>query len=472
MTFVHNTHDEPTIILNKDRLKALRNTYLLDTKAEAAFDRLTRLSTKVLGAPVSLVSLVDADRQFFKSAAGLDLKETPLSHSFCQHVVSTGKPLVVNDARQHPLVSNNKAIDDLGVVGYLGMPIHTSSGFNIGSLCVIDHEPRQWTQDEIEILQDLTNSVMMEIEMRVQMLMEKEVGQSLSTTDFYGDVPKIAQQFGIYQVVKNIGSGGMADVYQCEHQMLGTQVAVKHLRPNQKHYEQFLARFKQEARIISQLKHPNIVRVFDYGMEEEKAYMVMEYIQGETLTAYLEHKGQLSLDDEHDIFIDLAQALDYAHSQGIVHRDVKPDNVMLRHRLQNGRPMNRYHATLMDFGIAKIVSSNNNLTAGDLLGTVNYVAPEQIQEATAVDHRADIYSFGLMAYQMLTGTHPFASDSVGTVIKNHLVGQAPDPRTYAPYLTDQQVSALQIALAKDPADRYTTATDFVRALLAGTSVSI
>ena len=154
-----------------DRLAALRRTALLDTPAEEAFDRLTRLVTTVLGVPVALVSLVDEDRQFFKSCVGLpepwaSARETPLSHSYCQYAVATGDPLVIDDARRHPLVKDNLAIPDLNVIAYAGIPLIDREGNALGSFCVIDGKPRTWTSAEIGLLKDLSEDVVAELERR------------------------------------------------------------------------------------------------------------------------------------------------------------------------------------------------------------------------------------------------------------------------------------------------------------------
>ena len=153
------------------RLKALREIALLDTGAEESFDRLTRLATRVLRAPAGLVSLVEADRQFFKSCVGLPQpwavrRQTPLTHSFCQHVVATGQPLLVTDARNHLLLRDNLAVRDLGVIAYAGVPLITSDGFVLGSLCALDYEPRTWSDADLGILSDLGAAVMTEIELR------------------------------------------------------------------------------------------------------------------------------------------------------------------------------------------------------------------------------------------------------------------------------------------------------------------
>lgn len=155
------------------RLAVLKELDLLDTPTEAAFDRLTRLASQITNSPVSLVSLVDANRQFFKSQVGLPepfatLRETPLSHSFCMHVVADNTPLVVEDARLHPVLKDNLAIPDLQVIGYLGIPLTTTSGVGIGSFCIIDSQPRKWTSREVEIMHDLSLMVMTEIELQAQ----------------------------------------------------------------------------------------------------------------------------------------------------------------------------------------------------------------------------------------------------------------------------------------------------------------
>lgn len=160
------------VVADEQRLAKLRELNLLDTPTEPAFDRLTRLAGAITGSPVSLVSLVDADRQWFKSVFGTlpepyhSRRETPLSHSFCQHVVSSGEVLAVEDAREHPVLMHNLAIPDLGVIGYLGVPLTTTEGVELGSFCVIDSKPRQWTQQEIAIIRELALSVMTEIELR------------------------------------------------------------------------------------------------------------------------------------------------------------------------------------------------------------------------------------------------------------------------------------------------------------------
>jgi GAF domain-containing protein len=161
---------ESTAVHAPERLRELRRSMLLDSPPEESFDRLTRLTSSVLNVPVALVSLVDSDRQFFKSCLGLPQpwaaqRQTPLSHSFCQHVVESRRPLVVSDAREHPLLQNNPAIRDLGIIAYAGAPLISPNGQVLGTLCAIDHQPRHWTTEQVEILSNLAGSVLSEIQL-------------------------------------------------------------------------------------------------------------------------------------------------------------------------------------------------------------------------------------------------------------------------------------------------------------------
>jgi hypothetical protein len=163
--------DDP--VLDPQRLEALHATAQLDSPSEDAFDRITSLAARVLNTPVALISLVDADRQFFKSSLGLEepwhsARQTPLSHSFCRHTLQTREPLIVEDARAHPLVRDNLAIRDLGAVAYAGAPLVNGDGHALGTLCVIDHRPRVWTRDQIETLETLSASVLSEMELALQ----------------------------------------------------------------------------------------------------------------------------------------------------------------------------------------------------------------------------------------------------------------------------------------------------------------
>jgi GAF domain-containing protein len=176
---------QPRALDDPERMRALVRADLLDSPIERPFERLTALASRLLHAPVSLISIVEGRRQFLKSAAGLgepaaSERGTPLSHSFCQHVVTSAEPLVVADARLHPLVRDNPAVVELGIVAYAGMPLLSSDGYVLGTLCAIDHVPRTWTEGELDTLRDLAESVVSEIELRMYVREREERAMELN----------------------------------------------------------------------------------------------------------------------------------------------------------------------------------------------------------------------------------------------------------------------------------------------------
>lgn len=280
-----------------------------------------------------------------------------------------------------------------------------------------------------------------------------------------GAMMPLGAQIGPYEILNLLGRGGMAEVYLARHTRLERTVALKVLSPNLATDEDFRRRFEREARAIAALKHPNIVGVFDFGEHDSAYYMVMEYISGQTLAALLRGRGALPLESALLLLSDLAGALDYAHSRGVVHRDVKPSNIMLDPVTVNASNPLGYRAVLTDFGIAKMArnKSDGTMTNG-ITGTPDYMPPEQIRAETNIDGRADLYSVGIVAYQMLTGRLPFETDSPAAAIMAHLTHPAPDPRQFAPELPESAAAGVLRALAKEPDQRFPTVGAFLAAL--------
>jgi hypothetical protein len=275
-----------------------------------------------------------------------------------------------------------------------------------------------------------------------------------------GVSPMVGQKIGHYTVTRTIGRGGMADVYLGQHSTLNRAVAIKVLTPIAQEPEELRQRFEREANLVASLRHDNIVQIFDFGKYGDQYYMVMEYIPGPDLLRFLRLNGRFTLDSVLPLLNDIASALDYAHDRGVVHRDIKPSNVLLRPD-ESG---DGFRAVLGDFGLAKALDGAEGFTRSGTIGTLDYIAPEQIISSRTVDPRADIYSFGVLAYQMLTGELPFKGENMIAILKGHLEKPAPNPRQVAPELPEEAAKAIMRALSKDPDNRPQRASAFIEQL--------
>jgi serine/threonine-protein kinase len=262
------------------------------------------------------------------------------------------------------------------------------------------------------------------------------------------------QMLGAYRIIEQVGEGGMATVYKAHQTSMDRHVAIKVLPLELAKNDEFVQRFQQEARIIAKLEHPHILPVFDYGEENGIVYFAMRYLDTGTLKDKLLSET-LSLDEVNNIFIQLAGALGYAHAQGVVHRDLKPANVLVD---ANG------NLFLTDFGIAKILeSASPSLTqTSAVMGTPTYISPEQAS-ALPIDQRTDIYSLGVMLYEMVTGQVPFVADTPLGVIIKHLSEPLPLPSLVNPEISPAIEQVLLKALAKETQDRFSNVAEFASA---------
>ena len=273
----------------------------------------------------------------------------------------------------------------------------------------------------------------------------------------------VGTRLGKYEIQAEIGRGGMGAVYKGYDQALDRYVAVKVLAPHLVWEKEFVERFLREARAAARLKHPGIVTIYDVGQEGGWYYFVMEYLEGQTLSEVVRQRGPLPPDEVLSILRPLAGALDYAHHRGLVHRDIKPGNVIVDPAGQ---------VTLMDFGIARAAQETRLTATGALVGTPEYMSPEQARGLT-VDARSDQYSLAVVAYEMLSGQVPFQAESTLALMYKVVHEPLPPIRQVRPGLPAGVEGVLAKALAKEPGDRYATVSSFVEALgqaLAGRAV--
>jgi serine/threonine-protein kinase len=258
-----------------------------------------------------------------------------------------------------------------------------------------------------------------------------------------------------YEVEELVGTGGMSSVFRAHDRLLDRKVALKVLHQQFTDDADYVERFRREARAVAALSHPNIVTVIDRGEHGNRQFIVFEYIDGENLKALIQRRGPAPVTTSVELALQIARGLSFAHQQGLVHRDVKPQNVLL-----NGDGQ----AKVTDFGIARSLDVQHGMTqTGTVLGTADYIAPEQAQ-GQRVDEHTDVYSLGVVLYEMLTNEVPFPGENFVAVAMRHINEQPPPIRDKRPDVSPRLEAAVQRAMAKRPEDRFQTMADFCREL--------
>lgn len=252
-----------------------------------------------------------------------------------------------------------------------------------------------------------------------------------------------------YRLLEKIGEGGMGIVYKAQCSVLNRFVAVKVLKPELNKNEDFIARFKREANSIANLSCPNIVNIYDIGLENNINFIVMEYIKGKTLKQVIKENDRLSPLKSIEIWIQIANALQYAHENNIIHRDIKPDNIIIT---------DNNIVKLMDFGIAKVTDSSTITNSSKIIGSVHYFSPEQAK-GKFVDHRTDIYALGIVMYEMVTGQVPFNGDTSISIAMMHIQEPIIPPKELIDDIHENINKVILKSLEKDPIDRFQTAKE-------------
>jgi serine/threonine-protein kinase len=254
-----------------------------------------------------------------------------------------------------------------------------------------------------------------------------------------------------YTILEHIGGGGMAEVYRAHDKLLDRSVAVKVLRSQFTNDEEFVVRFRREAQAAARLSHHNIVNIYDVGKDEDIYYIVMEYISGETLKEYIQREAPLKVEIATRIAMEIAEALEHAHQNNIVHCDIKPHNILMT---RTGR------IKVTDFGIARAVTSATMTHSGTIIGSVHYFSPEQAK-GTAINAKSDIYSLGVVLYEMLTGTVPFAGETPISIALKHIQEEPRTPRQINPEIPPLLEAIVLKAMAKNVEDRFTNISEMI-----------
>jgi serine/threonine protein kinase len=262
------------------------------------------------------------------------------------------------------------------------------------------------------------------------------------------------ENVGPYRIIKQLGQGGMASVFKAYHPALDRFVAIKVLHPAFKEDPNFLSRFQREARVVARLEHPHIVPIYDFAEHEGQPYLVMKYIEGVTLKARLAEKP-LSKNEAIEIIDAIGSALSYAHEQGVLHRDIKPSNILLS-------PDGGIY--LADFGLARIAEAGASTLSKDvMLGTPQYISPEQAKGLGNLDEGTDVYSLGVVLYEIVVGRVPFSADTPFSIIHDHIYTELPPPSQVNPHVPPRVEAVLMKALEKERAGRYADVASLVAA---------
>jgi serine/threonine protein kinase len=263
------------------------------------------------------------------------------------------------------------------------------------------------------------------------------------------------ENVGAYRIVEKLGQGGMATVYKAYHPALDRYVAIKVMHPAFLEDPNFLARFQREARIVAKLDHPHIIPIYDFAEHDGNPYLVIRFIEGETLKARID-RGPIEPQEILRIAQAVGEALTYAHGQGVLHRDIKPSNVLLT-------PEGGVY--LADFGLARMAEAGESTLSRDMMmGTPQYISPEQAKGIKKLDARTDVYSLGVVLYELLVGRAPFTADTPYAIVHDHIFTPLPMPRELKPDLPESLERVLLKALAKEPDDRFQSAEELIAAL--------
>ncbi|MDB4973340.1 MAG: Sensor histidine kinase [Myxococcaceae bacterium] len=477
-------HVPPMPLDEAERIAALVSCGVLDSDPEAGFDDLAQLAASLCGVPIALVSLIDRSRQWFKAKVGLRIDETPRDFSFCSHAICARTPLIVPDALDDPRFADNPlVVGDPFIRFYAGVPlVLEADDVAVGTLCVIDHVPRQLTREQLDSLTLLARRASKELSLRRKLAAAHSGGPQVSHFALTQPPPLSTAERALhrpaelpvalgevvgdrYRVERVLGVGGMGVVAAARDLTSGVTVAIKFMQPSSLAQVQALRRFVREAQALFALESEHIARMLDAGNVASGApYIVMEYLEGTDLAARLASEGPLPAAEVVSLMLQTCTAVSAAHAADILHRDLKPANLFLT-RGSDGRPVIK----VLDFGISKLTSKGPlgaTALTGDAasLGSPHYMSPEQMLGAAEVDARSDIWSLGVVLYELLSGRTPFEGANMIEICAKVLSLTPPSLAEAQPETPLRLVRIVERCLEKDPARRFADIDDLRGAL--------
>ncbi|HEX6241804.1 MAG TPA: protein kinase [Polyangiales bacterium] len=481
-----------------ERLQALVSCGVLDTAPERNFDHIVQLASQICSTPIALVSLVDRSRQWFKAKVGLAADETPRDQSFCAYAILESDPLIVQDASTDPRFRDNPLVlNDPNIRFYAGIPLLLEPGIAVGSLCVIDRVPRELSEAQLTGLKLLADQVIRELTLRRELSAARAaaaqrahsphdtIRSGLGSVTLTGEESIVGQHSqvvaagsvigGRYRVLRTLGAGGMGQVTEAHDLVSGESVAVKFMLPERLSEPEALARFVREAQAMRRIRSEHVAQLRDVGnLPSGVPYIVMDYLEGEDLADRLLRESLLPPSAALEIALQACQGVRAAHACGVLHRDLKPGNLYLcaGGAARGGAAATRgeLRVQVLDFGISKIWSADFNAAQTSLtsprntMGSPHYMSPEQMMTPEQVDVRTDVWSMGVLLYQMLTGEIPFPGRAFPEICLN-VIGAAPRAmQEHNPDLNDAIERLVQRCLQKERSERFADMDALIEAL--------